>query len=386
MTGDLWLRNCRPYDAPPGAPTVDVLSRGGRIASLGAPLERPGEVAVLDAGGRTLIPGLIDLHIHGAGGTDLLDGSPEGLRAMSLALARMGTTAFVGTTFLWPPERSRHLPVAADRVGTELGGARLLGLYLEGPFINPRRRGGLPPEAVLSPSPRALDQVLELAGDALRIMTIAPELPGALPLVERLAARGVVPAFGHSDATYQQTLDGISAGIRHVTHLFNAMPALHHRAPGPLIAIHEADHLSVELISDGVHVDGHVVRWTRALFGPDRPLCVTDAMRTAGLPDGRYRYGDRDFEARDGAARYPDGTLIGTSLGLLEVVLRYRKYTGCSLAAAVDAATRLPARVLGLDAGVIAAGRPADLVVLDADHSVWATVVGGEVVHRKQGP
>ena len=378
---DLLLRRCKRYDAPDHAAPVDVRIRDGRIAEIGPALAAgPGEV--LDAEGRTLIPGLIDAHVHGAGGADVLDGTPGSLRTMSLMLARLGTTSFVGTTFAWPATGSRHLRVASEHVGADLGGARMVGLYLEGPFIDPARRGGLPPVAVAPPSLDALDRVLDLTGGTLRVMTLAPELPGALRLVERLAAAGVVAAFGHSGATYEQTRDGVAAGIRHATHLFNAMPSLHHRSPGPLVALHEADRVTVELISDGVHVNQHVVRWTRGIFGPERQLCITDSMRTAGLPDGRYHYGGREFEAKDGAARYPDGTLIGTSLGLLDVVLRYQRFTGCSFADAVDSASRLPARLLGLDKGSLDPGHDADLVLLDPDRSVRATIVGGKLVYR----
>lgn len=382
---NLLLQRCKLYDAPEDAPPVDVLIREGRIAAVGVGVAVEGmdPAHSLDAGGRILIPGLIDAHIHGAGGADVLDGSPEALRTMSRMLASLGTTAFVGTTFVWPATDNRHLGVTAGHVDADLGGARLVGLYLEGPFINPRRRGGLPPEAVHAPSLEGLDRILEVTGSALRIMTVAPELPGCLRIVERLAAAGVTPALGHSDATCEQARDGIAAGIRHVTHLFNAMPSLHHREPGPLIAIHEAEHLTVELISDDVHVNRDVVRWTRRIFGPERQLCITDSMRTAGLPDGRYQYGARAFEAREGAARYLDGTLIGTSLGLLEIVLRYQRFTGCSFSDAVDSASRIPARLLGLNKGTIAPGRDADLVLLDADRSVRATVVGGVVVYHK---
>lgn len=379
----LLITGCRRYDAPADAPPVDVLVRGGKIAEVGAAPGTPAD-ARLEAGGRTLAPGLIDLHVHGFGGADVLDGTPAALETMSRALARQGTTAFLGTSFVQPHTGSRHLPAAAEQVGRRLGGAALLGLYLEGPFIHPERRGGIPATAVQPPSRRALDEVLARAGGTLRMMTVAPELPGALEVVERLAANGVVAAFGHSTASYAQARAGIAAGITHCTHLYNAMPGLHHREPGPLVALHESEGVTVELISDGVHVSGPVVRFTERAFGPGRCLCVTDAMRAAGLPDGRYRYGEREFESREGAARYLDGTLIGTTLGLWEVARRFREYTGCTLAQAVDAASIVPARVLGVEdrKGSIQAGRDADLVLLDADLSVWATVVEGEVVYR----
>jgi len=380
----LLIERCRVFNAPPGAPPVDVLVRGSAIDVIGAPPGTPAD-ARLDAAGRMLVPGLLDVHIHGSGGADVLDGSPEALETMSRALARLGTTGFLGTSFMQPQHGSRHLPVAAEQVGRDLGGARLLGLHLEGPFINPEKRGGIPPTAIYPPSRGAMDEVLDLTGGALRMMTLAPELEGNLGNVERLASAGIVAAFGHSAATYERTRAGIAAGITHCTHLYNAMSGLHHRDPGPLVALHESEHVTVEVISDGVHVSGPVVRFTHRAFGLDRCVLITDAMRTAGMPDGRYLYGGREFESRDGAARYLDGTLIGTALGLREVVLRFRDFTGCSFAEAVTAATLNPARLLGIDdrKGSIAVGKDADLVLLDADFSVWATVVEGRLVYSR---
>lgn len=377
---DLLLRDCRLSTAPPGAPLADVRVRDGRIGEIGRGLTPTGEPE-LDLAGRLLAPGLIDLHIHGAGGADVLDGTEEALRTVSTTLARMGVTGFLATTVMRPGEGSAHLQAAARAVGTRLGGARLLGIHLEGPFVNPERKGGLPVEGIYPSTREALEEVLGLTVGALRMMTIAPEMPGNLAAIERLSAEGVIPSFGHSAATYEETLAGISAGIRHATHLYNAMPGLHHREPGPLIALHETDDLTVQIVSDGVHVDGRVARFTRAAFGAERCIPITDGMRTVGLPDGLYRFGDRDFESRGGAARYTDGTLIGTSLGLLDVVRRWRDFTGCTLVEAMGAASRLPARLLGRSAGVLETGADADLVALDADETAWATVVAGEVVH-----
>jgi N-acetylglucosamine-6-phosphate deacetylase len=380
MSGDLLLKNCRLYDAPAGAPLVNVLLAEGRIARIGAG-EEPG-AETLDAGGRTLIPGLIDLHIHGAGGADVQDGDAVTLPTLSNALARLGTTSFVATSFMRPASGDRHVDRVAEQAGASLGGARMLGLYLEGPFINQEKRGGIPPDAIYPYTPAALDAILDRADGTLRIMTVAPETPGALDAIERLAAAGVIPAFGHSNATYDETRAGIDAGIRHATHLFNAMPGLHHRAPGPLPALLDADGLTVELICDDVHVSRHVARLAARLFGRERCCCITDGMRTVGLPDGRYAYSGREFESRGGAARYLDGTLIGTSIPLLEIVRRFHRFTGCSFAEAVDTATRLPARILGVQerTGSIEVGKDADLVLLEEDFSVFATLVDGTVV------
>jgi N-acetylglucosamine-6-phosphate deacetylase len=379
------LQRCTLYDAAPGAPAVDLRIEGGRIAAIGELGAAPGGEVVIDAGGRTLIPGLIDVHIHGAGSADVQDASAAALETMSRTLARHGVTGFVGTTFLRPSIGNRHLPLAAERVGARLGGAKLLGLYLEGPFINPVRRGGLPEECIHPAAPGALDEVLALTGGTLRLMTVAPELPGHLAIVERLADAGVVPALGHSDATYDEAKDGFAAGIRHVTHLFNAMRGLHHREPGPLVAIAEDARVHYELIGDGVHVDGRVARFVQRALGPERCVLVTDAMRTLGLPDGRYEYAGREFESQGGAARYLDGTLIGSAISVLEVARRFQGFTDLPFARAIDCASRTPARLLGLEdrKGSIAVGNDADLVLLDADGSVWATFVEGEIVYSK---
>lgn len=376
------LVNCRLAD--PGGEPVDVLLDGGHIAAIGPGLDGS-NAHRLDTAGRRLVPGFIDLHVHGAGGADILDGTPEAVATMSRTLARFGTTAFVGTTVPRPATGNRHLANAAALVGRPLGGARLLGLYLEGPFINADKRGGLLPEGIAPPSTDMLDELLDLCAGTLRLMTVAPELAGACRIIERLVSQGVVAAFGHSNATAAETRDGIAAGISHVTHLYNAMPSLHHRAPGPLLEIFETPEVTVELISDGVHVDGRLIGWTWRTLGPERCMTVTDGMSATGLPDGEYVFNGRGGSARGGCVRYADGTLIGSALPLAEVVRRFHRFAGCSLAAAVDAASRIPATRLGARgrSGVLAEGEPADLVVLDEDGAVWATVVGGEVVYRR---
>jgi N-acetylglucosamine-6-phosphate deacetylase len=387
----LLIRDAAPCDGAETGGLVDIVVAGSRIVAVQPAGGGVGPAArVLDAGGRRVIPGLIDLHVHGAGGADVMDGSADAVATASRTLARLGTTSYLATTFLRPGIGNAHLPVLAGAVNAgrgfaESAGARLLGIHLEGPFVSPVRRGGLPPDALLDPTGRALDEVLELTAGALRMMTIAPELPGGLGLIERLTATGVVASFGHSDADYDQTRAGLAAGINHVTHLYNAMRGLHHRDPGPLVALHEADGVTVQLIADDVHVDRRVIRWTREVFGHGRCVCVTDGIRTTGLPDGDYRLGGLDYSSRDGVARYADGTLIGTSLPLLEVARRFSRYTDCTLGQAVETASLHAARVLGIQdrKGSLEAGKDADIVLLDDDDSVRATVVEGDVVFSR---
>jgi N-acetylglucosamine-6-phosphate deacetylase len=410
MQASLLVTNARLYDDAPDR-LSDIAVLDGRISAVSpaaAPLgssnghdgrgtegdeqkqPAPPDVQVIDAAGRTVIPGLIDVHVHGAGGADVMDGTTDALVVMARTLACLGTTSFLGTAFMLPDSRNAQLRLAAAHVGPLPvgplpGGAQLLGLHLEGPFVNPLRKGGLPPECLWPITPAAIDEVLNVTGGALRMITLAPELDDGLDAVRRFTSAGVIVSIGHTDATCVQARAGIAAGIRHATHLYNAMAPFHHREPGPLVAIHEADGVTVQLISDDVHVGRDAVRWTHRIFGTARCICTTDGIRTTGLPDGRHVIHGVEYDSYDGAVRYGDGRLIGTSLPLLHVALRFHEYTGCSFAEAIDSASANPARLLGLAdrKGRIAAGYDADLVVLDGEPTagrVWMSVVAGAVI------
>lgn len=385
MPDRLLLRNCLHYDAGGKAAPIDLLLEDGRIAGVGPKLLAPPRAEILEAEGRTVAPGFIDVHIQGAGGADVLDGTEEALRTIACTLPRFGTTSFVATTAFHFHKPNHHLEVAAHAVGKDLGGANLLGIHLEGPFINPDKRGGMSPTCIGPPSSRTLEEIFGLTGDALKMMTIAPEMEGAIPLVIELLARGVVPAFGHSAATYEQAAMGFGVGIRHVTHLFNAMTPFHHREPGPLAAMAETSGVTVQLIADGVHVHPAAVRLAWRLFGPQGIVCITDGIQALGLPEGRYVYNGREYEARDGIARYLDGTLIGTAMGLNSIVGRLQFFTHCSLKQAIDTVSANPARLLGLaDKGALVVGADADLVLLEEGTAVWATIVGGKIRYRRE--
>ena len=359
---------------------TDIAIRGGRIAAIG---RLPGDAKrILDAGGLRIVPGFIDLHIQGAGGADVLDGTPEALQTMSQSLARLGTTGFLATSVAFSEGENRHLALASEAVGRYLGGAQLLGIHLEGPYINPEKKGGLNPRGIFTPEVRSLDAILAVCGGALKMMTLAPEMPGGIELVRALIASGVVPALGHTGATYEQARAGFDAGIPHVTHVFNAMSTLNHREPGPLLALFEHPQATAQIISDGVHVHPGMVRLLSRLIGVERCVPITDGIQAIGLPEGRYLYNGREYESRNGAARYLDGTLIGSALGLAEVTWRFQRFTGCSLAQAAASASYQAARVIGLGdhKGRIALDYDADLVILNEDNSVALTMIGGEVV------
>ncbi len=379
----LVLTHCR---LPDKEGRYQLWLRDGLIEKITKNAKIDGGYQIVDIGDRLLSPGFIDVHIQGAGGADILDGTQDALQTISRTLARVGTTSFLATTVVHGNSSNEHLIRAAHAVTEDLGGATLLGLHIEGPFINPKRRGGIAESCIYPPSPQALSQIFSWVGTSLRMMTIAPELPGNLEIIAALRKKNIIVSFGHSDATYEQTKTGIAAGINHVTHLFNAMPPLNHRQPGPLLAIFEDKSISAQIISDGVHLHPQIVRFAYRLLGLQRCVCITDGVQAMGLPEGRYRYNGREYESKDGTARYLDGTLIGSALPLAQMVKRFQHFTGCSLAEAIDTGTRHPAHLLGLDhqKGSLTEGKDADLVVLEEDFSAWMTMVKGKIVWAKE--
>lgn len=385
MTERLLITNCRLFDQADSRQITSVLIEDGIISRVGQIDSSAHPDRTLDAQGRTIAPGFIDVHIQGAGGADILDATPKALKTISQTCARFGATSFLATTVFTPDQENKHLAVAADYVGRDLAGANLLGIHLEGPFISPQKKGMILPECISAPCLHLLEKIQNLANGRLKMMTIAPELPGSIPIIERLVSSDVVASFGHSNATYEQTLAGFDAGISHVTHLFNAMPPLHHRSPGPLIAIFQAESVTAQLICDGVHIHPSVLKLAFGLLGPQRVIPITDGMQAIGLPDGKYFYNGIEYEARDGAARYKDGTLIGTALGLSQLLPRLITFTGCPPDVAIKTVTENPARLLGIEKrkGFIAPGKDADVILLNRDYSVNTTVVGGKVVYRQ---
>jgi len=386
MTKNLLIKNGRILN--PSSKEIkesDIFLENGVIAKI----EKAKKVypfgEVLDAEGRIVAPGFIDLHIQGAGGANVLDGRRESLEIISRTCAKFGTTSFLATTLFRPEEGNHHLEVASESVGSDLGGANLLGIHLEGPFISVARKGMILADCISSPSLEIFKKILNYSKGKLRMMTIAPEIKGNLKIIETLVKKGIVASFGHSNASYKETLEGIKVGISHVTHLFNTMPSFHHRKPGPLLAIFQAKRVTAQIISDGIHLHPEVLKFTYDILGEDRCIIITDGMQAMGLPEGKYIYNGIEYESREGTARYFDGTLVGTSLGLNQLLERFVRFSGCSLAVGAKAVTENPAKVLGIQnrKGKIELGKDADLVILDEDWSVWSTIVEGKVVFHK---
>lgn len=392
---------------------MDLLLTGGRVVTPAGVID-PGAVAVtagrivfagpaeavdgvgpgsgrLDVSGQTVFPGFIDLHAHGGGGGDAVTGSTESLGRMAAFLAANGTTGFLGTTMTLPLEMiGRALSAMAGFQGTQgpsPATARLLGAHLEGPFINPARKGAQKAEFVRPPSVSEAAALLEAHPGLVRQMTVAPELADGLELVRLLHSRGVAASIGHSDATYEEARAAFAAGVTHASHTYSAMRGLHHRDPGTVGAVFLTPGVTAEVIADGVHAHPAAVEILIRLKGPAGVALVTDAITFAGMPDGAYDVMGVPILVERGAAFLPDGqTLAGSTLTMARAVWNIMAFTGVSLTAAAEMASLTPARTLGLDRdyGSIEPGKVADLAVLGAEGRPAVTVIGGRVVWRKE--
>ncbi len=410
MSGDAMVIEGGTLVEPFEPPVEDgaVLIEGGSVTYSGPRRRLPGRAAQLprlDAGGGYIVPGLVDVHVHGGGGVDTMDASPDGLRAMSRAHARAGTTSLLCTTVtaaLEPLLEAERAVVEAARrqrawwrgqaPGPDEGGwgARIAGIHLEGPYLNPERKGAQNPDYMREPDLRELQALLEasrLDGEVLlRLMTMAPEREGALEAIEWLVSHGVAVAVGHSAVDGERLEAAIRAGASQVTHLFNGMPPFHHRTPGLAGAALSDERLVAQLIADGVHIHPAALRVAYRARGARGIALVTDALAPMGLGEGRFRLGEYDVEVRGGACRMLDGTLAGSIQGLGEMVRRMVQEVGAPLADAVAMASRVPADSVGLAgrAGTLRPGAWGDAVVLDAGGlEVRATVVAGRVVYRR---
>ena len=383
---DLWVRGARLL-AP--MEESDCLVREGRIAALGRvlPSAVPHGCPVLDAAGRYLAPGFIDMHVHGGGGAEFMDAEPEAIRTIAAFHAAHGTTTLCAAIIPAPVDRMRRA-MAAVAEAAEPG---IAGLYLEGPFVSPAKKGAFNTRWLRPPSAGALRKLVEGYQDLVKVVTFAPERPGADQLLADILAIGAVPAVGHTAATYEQTMDAVAHGVCHFTHFGNAMSGLHHREPGVVGTALSSSHTTLEVIADGVHIHPAVIRllveFLAARGQLDRMCLITDAISATGMPDGIYQLGDQEIIARAGEVRLRDGTLAGSVLTMERAVQNTAAFAGLSPAEAVRLATANPARTLGLASrkGELTLGADGDLVLLDDDLAVWATVRAGEVVFSRDG-
>jgi len=362
-----------------------LLIDGGAITDIrsqGEP-DLPANAKRIDFKDCVLAPGLIDIHIHGSAGHDVMQADEQGRRRMEEFLASRGVTSYFPSTVAAPLDatlRSLEWLAKAIESSHSAGRAQPLGIHLEGPFLSHIRRGVHLPENLLKPTVETFDKFWQAAGGHVRVLTIAPELDGAREVIAEANKRGVCVSIGHSDADLAAARAGILAGARHATHTFNAMRPLDHRAPGILGEVLSNSNLSADIIADGVHVHPSVVRIFLEAKGEERAVLITDAISAAGMPEGHYQLGGMDVEVKDGRVTR-DGSLAGSVLTLDRAVRNVIEFGGWNLQQAVRLATKNPAAAVAAKRkGILEPGADADLVVLTEGGDVRASVVRGEVM------
>jgi N-acetylglucosamine-6-phosphate deacetylase len=363
-----------------------VVVEDGRIATVESRNHAavPPSAAVHDFSNAILAPAFFDVHIHGAAGHDIMEATPEALATMGRFLAARGTGTFLATTVSAPVDATlRSLQGLAKLIAQAPveGVAKPIGIHLEGPFLSHSKRGAHPPDRLLAPDIGVFDRMLEAAEGNVRLITLAPELPGAADLAAHAAARGVRVSVGHSDATAAETRRAIAAGATSATHTYNAMRCLDHKDPGILEVVLTTDDLFAELICDGIHNMPELVRlWWRAK-GPERAILVTDAMSATGMPEGEYQLGGFPVQVAGGKAMV-NGVLAGSVLTLDRALQNFLKFTGASVEQGLRLMTVNPAGMTGMGdrAGTLKPGGRADFVAVDETGKLVGSVVGGVTV------
>jgi N-acetylglucosamine-6-phosphate deacetylase len=335
--------------------------------------------------GYHLIPGRIDMHIHGASGADVMDGDPSALNQIRKALAAEGVTGFLATTMTESKavieNALRNLDSYSRTHASQMIGPEILGVHLEGPFISSKFAGAQRVDKILAPDSELFDQWQSASGGRIRLVTLAPELPNAIEFIQHLRSQGVIASIGHSDADFLTANKAIAAGANYATHLFNAMRGYHHRDPGCVGAILLDQQVKAELIVDGHHCHPAAVRLAYRIKGSDNLILVTDAMRAKCLHEGEFDLGGQAVVVSQGTARLKNGTLAGSVLTMSQAFINMRKFTHCSIEELINLTSANPAKALNIysKTGSITPGKDADLIVLDENMEVVLTVVKGQI-------
>ncbi len=336
----------------------------------------------IDVKGFFIVPGFIDIHVHGAVGSDTMDATSEAILGMGDYFASHGVTSFLPTTVA---ASAKDIQAAINNVSNtprSSTGARHMGIHLEGPYLNHEFRGAQPPQHIRPADPNEYKVWFE--SKEVRLITVAPEVEGVTNLISAGKKAGIEFALGHTSATYEQVLAAVELGLHQATHTFNGMPGLNHRFPSALGAVLSDDRIWAQIIVDGVHVHPAVVNLLINAKGINRTIIITDAIRASGMPDGDYALGDQMVHVKDGVARTDAGGLAGSTLTMDQALRNTMEFANISLPEALPMATRVPAASIGLEnhKGSIAPGFDADIVVLDQSYSVRMTIIGGNVMYR----
>lgn len=351
-----------------------------RIAAIQEDLSEFSELEIIDAGGNYVSPGFIDIHMHGAFGFDVMDATSEALDKISRGIVRSGVTGFLPTTMTmqWY-EIIKALDNIRDYKRGQGLGAKVLGTHMEGPFINPVRKGAHEEKHIIKPDYEKIKDYL----DIIKIITMAPEMDGGLDFITKLSCHNQISlSIGHSNATYEEAVGAIKAGIKSATHLYNAMSGLNHRSPGVVGAALGSD-IYCEMIADNIHVHPAAYKIAADIKGSNKLILITDAIRASGMAEGVYELGGQSVLVQNGSARLKDGTLAGSVLRMNEAIRSFRETTGLALPDIIRMASANPAALLGLEneIGSIEKGLRADLTIFNDNIDILATIIDGELCY-----
>lgn len=355
-----------------------------QIKGIVEPSEVPADAEILDAKGNYVAPGFIDLHIHGYDEKDTMDGTTDAIRTIAKGIAKNGVTSFLPTTMTMSKEEIITALEAARVVKAEGSeGAQVLGVHMEGPYINEAFKGAQNGKYIQQPNAEAIKFVKDYQ-DIVKLITVAPEVEGAKTFIEEISnTTDIALSMGHTQATYEQAVEGIEAGISHTTHLFNAMTPLHHRNPGVVGAALASEKVSCEMICDTIHVNPGLYPMVIKAKAPDKFVLVTDCMCAGGCKDGQYALGGQAVFVKDGSARLEDGTLAGSILRLNEALKNVVAHTECGVEKAIEFATINPAKTIGVDSfkGTLDEGKDADIILFDQDINIKYTINKGITIY-----
>ena len=356
-----------------------VVVENGRFVNIAEQPEHTGEVMeVMEAKGLYMIPGLVDIHFHGCMGADMCDGTKEALDVITQYEASVGVTSVCPATMTIPKDELSAVMKNAGAYAYH-GGAHLVGINMEGPFISPAKKGAQAAENIMHCDYEYFSQLQDAAGGLIKLVDIAPEEAGAMEFIDKVKGT-VVVSLAHTASDYDTAMEAIAHGASHATHLYNAMPPLNHRNPGVIGAVRDSDSCHVELICDGVHIHPSVIRATFAMFGAQRMILISDSMRATGLDDGEYTLGGQPVTVKGNLATLHDGTIAGSATNLMDCMRFAVKHAGLPLETAVMCATANPAKEIGIfdEVGSIAVGKKADFVLLDQDLNLAGVYIDGK--------
>jgi len=378
---DEWLIKGGSIITPDRIVEGDVLIRKGRIATIGPNLQA-GKREVVDAKGLYVGPGFIDTHVNGGGGRGFMEGTEKAFETAVNFHLRHGTTGLLPTAVAAPLEEVREFLKRVDRF--RQSNPTILGAHLNGPFVSLKQSGAMNAEFVIKPSAEQFKELVKDLEKVVRIVTLAPEEAASRNLIDEILKIEAIPSLGHSDATYDEARQAIGKGVRHFTHIFNAMRELHHREPGAVGAALDSSGVTVELIADGIHVHPAVVRFLIKVKESDSIFLVTDAISAAGMSDGEYFLGNMPALVKDGIPRLKTGTFAGSTLTMNRALKNLVEFTGISLPVAMRMASLNPATALGVSdrKGSLELGKNADIVIFESNYRIRYTIVSGEILYK----